>query len=146
VLLSSITLAATLGLSGQPWSVPSVSPKEFQSVLSGSWDQGNDFQALCGPDRVLHTATFSEDGQMLTFKFERPRKIFNGKEVTSLDYRVLGATNVSLILAMKEESRKDENGQPFVWELVIVGPELFRWRATSFAVATYNDVWGRRCK
>jgi hypothetical protein len=125
-----------------------VAALEFRPALEGWWDSGprRDFKEFCTPGRTLHRHVFSDDGTTITWEFERPRRIYDGSEVTSLQYRVLGATSVSLVLALDGETRKDKEGRPLVWELVMVDNGMFRWRATTFPPGVYSPVWARRCR
>lgn len=145
--MKELIVAAALasGIASIPLPTPP-EPRAFQTVLDGSWDQGSDFASLCGADRAQHTMQFSDDGKNLVVKFDKPHKIYDGSTVTSVTYQVLATSDVSLTLALEGDSRHDTQGSPIVWELVVVGSGLFRWRATSYPVGTYNDVLGRRCK
>ena len=138
-----------LGNASIPGSVrdDAVDPTEFRKVLDGWWDTGGEAESrqFCTPGRTLHRHVFSEDGRALTWAFERPEKIYDGTEVSSVTYRIIGATSVTLTLALEGETRLNPKGAPIVWELVVIADGVFRWRATHFPFGTYNRVWGKRC-
>ena len=131
-----------------PTPAKKVNSLEFQEILAGWWDEGpaEELKQFCGSDRNLHRHVFAADGKTITWEFERPTKIFNGKDVKSFTYRVVNASSVVLTLFIENETRKNEKGEYATWELVVVGPGLFRWRGTDFPTGIYNPVWGRRCK
>ena len=141
-------LSLLVGCSVTP-TTRTVDPLQFQKILEGWWDEGNqrDMPTFCNPDRNLHRHLFSNDGKTVTWEFERAKTRLDGSETKSYRYGIRSATSVSIVLELEGETRKDEQGQLLVWELVVVDQAgIFRWRATTFPPGVYNAVWGRRCR
>jgi len=86
-----------------------------------------------------------ERRQVLTFEFDKPRKAYDGKEYRQVRYQILAVSGDKATLSLENETRKTPEGFPVVWELVLVEPAQYRWRASHAPPGTYNDVVGKRC-
>ncbi|MCU0626862.1 MAG: hypothetical protein MUF21_10335, partial [Gemmatimonadaceae bacterium] len=42
--------------------------------------------------------------------------------------------------AIRGETRVDDNGAPVVWELVMFGPDSYRWRDTTWSEGRYTGA------
>jgi hypothetical protein len=147
-LLAAAALLVFLGVAHGATSTadrPKVDP-DFRKFLEGQWDEGGGSEQFCAPDRNLRRIVVSPDGQRVTWELSQPVDWLDGSKVKSYAYRVLQVTDVSLKLALEGETRKNPRGDPFVWELVVVGPDRMRWRSTHFSFGVYNNVWLVRCK
>ncbi|HVL57400.1 MAG TPA: hypothetical protein VM491_12915 [Burkholderiaceae bacterium] len=141
-----VALAALVHLEAVASPLNFMQISEFRRALDGLWDEGAYTAALCTGAGNLRRLYLSDDGQWVTWHLEKPQKTHRGDEVTEYRYRVLGATSVSLTLALAGETRKNRQGELFVWELVIVDTGHMRWRSTDFPVGVYNNVVLRRCR
>lgn len=125
---------------------PAASPAAVVEALAGWWDEGLESAGLCSPGRNLHRHVLSADGRRITWELEREIKRHNGAMTRTYTYDILGAETRSLTLRLVDEVRTIETGDPIVWELVLVAPDTFRWRATHWSEPGYNRVVGKRCR
>lgn len=61
-------------------------------------------------------------------------------------YDILGVTRSSIRGAIRGETRLTTSGHPVIWDLVLTGPDEYRWQRTDWAHTPWNYTGSiRRC-
>jgi hypothetical protein len=111
------------------------------SQLSGTWVDNYSPEEACISTNARFRYEFSSDRKRVTLSF-------NHKPDTPLPVgerigaNILSATAHTLVIKYDEETRMDSTSKPVEWELSVVAPGVYRWRATDRKV---NTVVGIRC-
>jgi hypothetical protein len=101
--------------------------------LGGRWDWENR-KGWCGAG--AHVIGFSPDRKVMTISLP-PHGSDTGWVAT---YDVSNLTASRLRGAIRGETRLTPAGRPVVWELVMFGPNEYRWHRTDWRVADYTDA------
>lgn len=141
VLLVAIPLELT-------WARSLQKPTVFQQ-LAGTWDWDR-IPGHCKENP--HTIAFTSDQRTMILTFRQPPDLAAGMrpdpdhplevryEVRASDRRYL-----RLFLVKPLELRRTRDRHPVGWDLVIAGPDRYRWRQTDWDIGQYTrDVV--RCK
>jgi len=111
-----------------PYSVPSGT--DIRKTVAGRWTWVSD-SAGCAN---AHVISFSDDGKVMTI-FQPSHKVSEADVTTTYDIKL---TSPSMIRgAIRGETRLDKDGKPVVWDLVLVGPDAYRWRRND-----WFSAWG----
>jgi hypothetical protein len=110
---------------------------DIRTIVAGRWTWASD-TAGC---RSAHTITFAEGGKVM--------KISSGyigasDPVTTYDVQFVSR---SLIRgAIRGETRMTDGGKPVVWDLVLTGPDEYRWKRTDWRSTPWSYTGRiRRC-
>jgi hypothetical protein len=123
----------------------SVQAQQFDwSLLEGKWAESTRNAYGCRKDNVHNTFVISEDKKRITFKLDRLWKIGNGKEVREYSAAVVGEGENYLVIKYGDDL-SDVSNEMREWEMLFLGPNTYRWRATSWPLAQYNNVVGVKC-
>lgn len=112
--------------------------------LAGWWAESYSSEPVCSKDNLKTTMEISPDGKRLEMRFDRKWKTELG-EKDSTGATIVSATNRSLTIQYDGETRKTESGATQTWELIMVAPQLYRWRETGWEPGKVNIVVGVRC-
>lgn len=95
---------------------------DIRATVAGRWTWDSD-SAGC---RDAHTIAFESGGKVMT--------IVSGEIGTPepTTYDVLRATRSSIRGAIRGEQRLTKDGKPVVWDLVLTGPDEYRWQRTDW--------------
>jgi hypothetical protein len=122
--LALLLCASATGFSAQP-SFP------FDvAQIAGQWAENFNTDEACGASN-LH------------FRFDRSVTALGETDRVSAD--ILSATPRSLVIRYDNEKRLSRLRKPLEWELTVVAPGLYRWRATDWQEGEVNTVVGVRC-
>jgi len=121
---------------------------EFENVLAGYWDEGHqdEMDLLCAPGRSLLRHQFSKNLTEVKWIHESEIQIYDDSFVKESIYNIEYASNALLALSLQGEKRLNSSGDPYIWELVMVNPGMYRWRSSDWPVGRYNKIWGKRCR
>lgn len=138
-LFAAISLSACASAPLQP---PSLA---FSTrLLDGWWSDNSSTSPSCSQEQPRVRYVFSADGTRVTLEFDRKWDTEIG-EADRFGARIVSATDRSLVIQYDKESRFDPSGRPVQWELVVVGPSVYRWRAAGWPTGTVNVVVGIKC-
>jgi len=106
--------------------------------LTGRWDWSNRAHP-CGDS--AHVITFSPDRRTMTIAMPARPPRDTGWSAT---YDLLSLEPSRLRGAIRGEKRRTKDGKPVVWDLVMTGPDEYRWHRTDWPA--YSFTAGiRRC-
>ena len=101
-------------------------------VVAGTWGwvEGD---ASCGANS--HTITFNADRSLMMIVFQNnhtPKKDQFDKENRKAHYEIRGHSRSHIRGFMLDEKRLTDAGELVVWDLVLTGPNSYRWRSTDW--------------
>jgi hypothetical protein len=137
-----LSFAAALAACSTPAPVAGLSFNAQQ--LSGWWSDSASTSQACTKENPRIRYQFDPDGKRVTLLFDRKWDTEIG-ESDKFGAIVLSSTERTLVIQYDNESRKDDAGKLIQWELVIVAPGVYRWRATAWPPGAVNVVVGVRC-
>jgi len=91
-------------------------------VVAGEWDWSGD-SLLCRKNP--HTVSFTRDTAFMVVRF---REKFDSTSKQEYRYRLRGFTDHTITGQIEGEQRRNDKGKPVVWDLVLTGPNSYRWR------------------
>jgi hypothetical protein len=143
LLLATLALACSSSFSA----IDSTSkPFTFnQAQLEGSWADSVSTEAACSAQNTRFSYTFSADLSRVTVKFDRAIDSGIKGKISEVDAEIISSTARTLVIRYQGESRLSAIGKPIEWELAIVAPGIYRWRATDWQQGEVNTVVGIRC-
>jgi hypothetical protein len=152
LLLIALPLVLTTGLAvwlipwRRAWSEFSVVPYapptgDVFAAVAGTWDWvgGGD---LCVEDS--HEIRFSPDRAVMTIEHARPVGDSAGVRQREWEYDVVEFDRTRIRGAIRGEERLTPAGEPVVWDLVLTGPDSYRWHRADWAASGYTGEV-RRC-
>lgn len=113
--------------------------------LSGVWADSVDTEPACGMKNGHFRYEFSSDRKRLAIKFDREIDSGTAGKISQIDATILSATARTITLRYDGEQRMNSLGQPIEWQLAMVAPGVYRWRATDWRVGVVNTVVGIQC-
>jgi hypothetical protein len=120
-------------------------PEPFDwSLLNGQWAESAEHAYACRPDNVHFSFDVSPDRSGLRFKLDRPWPIA-GKQLAEYSASIVEASGRMLVIRYGPEL-SDIPSDMREWELLFIGPGVYRWRATAWRSGSYNNVIGVRCR
>lgn len=146
--LLSRLLAATL-LVASPLAQAALGPAAFPfdpAQLAGSWSENASNEVACAPGNLRMRFSFDIPRQRLEFRLDRLRKLGDREAADRYSAQILSATANALTIRYDNEQRITHAGRPVEWELTVVAPGIYRWRATDWAQHEVNTVVGIRCQ
>jgi hypothetical protein len=115
-----------------PYSVGAGS--DIRTKVVGRWDWTR--RATPCADSA-HVIAFSDDGKVMTIAQQNRWVDSLGRDRTTTTYDILSATRSTIRGAIRGEERMTSEGRPVVWDLVLVGPDEYRWHRTD-----WSSIWG----
>jgi hypothetical protein len=103
--------------------------RSLQANISGRWDwsvRG----APCTDS--AHTIAFPDDGDIMTITQQQPVIDSSGRDLTVTTYDLDTVTPSRIRGAIRGENRLTDDGEPVVWELVVVDPDTYHWHRTDW--------------
>ena len=112
---------------------------DLPSHLVGRWDWSTrDHQC----DDSAHVISFSADRRTMTIAMPRRSAVDTGWTAT---YDILSQSPSRIRGAIRGEDRLTDRGVPVVWDLVMFGPDEYRWHRTDWSSGGYTaSIY--RCK
>jgi hypothetical protein len=106
--------------------------------LTGRWDWSNRAHP-CGDS--AHVITFSPDRRTMTIAMPARPPRDTGWSAT---YDLLSLEPSRLRGVIRGEKRRTKDGKPVVWDLVMAGPNEYRWHRTDWPAYSFTSRI-RRC-
>jgi len=113
-------------------------------LLSGKWAESAQHAFACRPDNLHFHFAVSPDRKTLTFKLDRKWVIGTGKEVEEYNATIVSAEGRLMVIRYGPEVG-ELTPEMAEWELLFIGPGVYRWRSTLWRPGQYNNVIGVRC-
>jgi hypothetical protein len=113
--------------------------------LSGVWADSVAIDSACAMKNWHFRYEFSIDRKRLAIKFDREIDSGAAGKISQMDATILSATARTITLRYDGEQRMNSLGKPVEWQLAIVAPGVYRWRATDWRVGEVNAVVGIQC-
>ena len=126
VVVAALLIVAAIGLMKTrvtPFSV--AAGEDIRKTIAGQWTWTTDSSGCAN----AHTIAFSDDGKVMTIV--QPSRSVGSTDVTTT-YDLSLVTQSSIRGAIRGESRRTGDGTPVVWDLVLVGPNAYRWHRTDW--------------
>lgn len=142
----SLLLTVLTVMSTSAFAAIEPSPFPFDvNQLSGVWADSVDTDSACAMKNWHFRYEFSIDRKRLAIKFDREIDSGAAGKVSHMDATILSATARTITLRYDGEQRMNSLGKPVEWQLAIVAPGVYRWRATDWRVGEVNTVVGIQC-
>ena len=106
--------------------------RDLPGHLSGRWDWSARSRKC---DDSAHVFAFSPDRRTMTIAMPRRSSADTGWTAT---YDILKLTPSRLRGAIRGEKRLTEHGLPVVWDLIMFGPDEYRWQRTDWRAWEYT--------
>lgn len=118
-----------------PYEVPS--GKDIFTVATGNWDWVNaDSLCVANPYQI----SFTPDHALMHVRYARPWIDSVGNIDSGAVYDVQEHSGSHIRGLMHNETRLAEDGQPVIWDLVIMSPQSLVWRRTDWAKGEYTQA------
>jgi hypothetical protein len=114
-----------------PYALPAGT--DIRTAVAGRWDWTTR-AAPCGDS--AHVIAFP-DGKVMTIAQQNRWVDSLGRDRTTTTYDIQSVTSSAIRGAIRGEERMTPDGRPVVWDLVLVGPDEYRWRRTD-----WSSPWG----
>jgi len=85
-----------------------------------------------------HTITVNAEVTEAVFKFRRPLHGADGKKSNRAVYRILARQNNVITMQIVGEKRLDPQGQPVVWDLLLVNERTYTWHRHDWAESAHT--------
>jgi hypothetical protein len=115
-----------------PYALPAGA--DIRKTVAGRWDWTT-HAATCTDS--AHVIAFPGDGKTMTITSQFPIVDSLGRDHTVSTYDIRLSTPSFIRGAIRGETRMTSAGTPVVWDLVLVGPDEYRWRRTD-----WSTPWG----
>ncbi len=102
-------------------------------AVEGSWDWAGR-PGTCRENP--HTIHFTPDRAYMIFTYPHPIDSATGRREAR--YALRGTTAGSIRGFLLHEERRTEEGELVVWDLVLTGPDEYRWHRTDWAPGGYT--------
>jgi hypothetical protein len=146
--LLSRLLAATL-LVVSPLAPAALGPAAFPfdpAQLAGVWTENASNEIACAPGKLQFRFGLDPVRQRLEIRLDRLQRLGDREAADRYSAQILSATPNSLTIRYDNEQRVTMSGKTVEWELSVVAPGVYRWRATDWAGHEVNTVVGIRCQ
>ena len=141
-------LAATL-LIASPLARAALGPAGFPfdpTQLAGVWTENASNEIACAPGKLQLRFRLDPLRQRLDIHLDRLQKLGDREAADRYSAQILSATPNTLIIRYDNEQRVTMAGTTVEWELSVVAPGIYRWRATDWPRHEVNTVVGIRCR
>jgi hypothetical protein len=139
------TLLVLLVVWWKPWLAivePYTAPDgDVFAAAAGTWDWDG-AERFC--EKNPHTISFSADRGLMTLVSREPWTDSSGTVHQRAEYDVLGHTAGRIRGRIRGETRMTADGQPVVWDLVLVDANTYRWHRTDWPLVGFTGAI-RRC-
>lgn len=136
-LATTLVLVVALGL----WSLSRAGyafpDQDLPHHLAGRWDWSTRAQPCADGGHVI---SFSEDRKSMTIA-QPPLGAYTGWSAT---YDILRLSPTRIRGAIRGETRLTDDGVPVVWDLVMIGPDEYRWQRADWRFWQFTPSV-RRC-
>ncbi|MGI2261614.1 hypothetical protein [Shewanella sp. GXUN23E] len=107
-------------------------PKDdIRSLLTGNWDWA-EAEDSCTPENFI-TISFNDIGNKMYHNTETGMKLSTSeKAYTSLVYSIVAEGDRFLRTLVVNETQKDEEGDMFLWDLVLTDNNSFCWKSSEW--------------
>jgi hypothetical protein len=95
------------------------------SRAAGEWDWSGD-SLTCR--KHPHTLSFTADTAFMLLRYRAP--VDSGQK-QEYRYRIVRFSDHTITGQIEGEQRRDATGKPVVWDLMLTGPNSYRWRRTG---------------
>lgn len=130
VIFGVLLIIGQRALPGKEYAFPD---GDLPRHLAGRWDwQSHDSSCAAG----AHVIGFSPDRRVMTITLP-PHGSDTGWVAT---YDVTGLKSSRLTGAIRGETRLTSKGKPVVWDLIMFGPDEYRWHRTDWAASGYTGA------
>ena len=145
----SVLLGVPLLLAGavlawwQPWvkyEVPAET--DIYAVVAGTWDWAG-ADSVCVRDP--HTLVFSSDRRVMVLTHTLPWTDDAGHQHRVAEYDIQEASRRHVRGRIRGETRLTDEGEPVVWDLVLLSPDEYRWHRADWPEGSYTKPV-RRCR
>jgi len=112
------------------------------SRISGTW--GLEKPGALDCKQLPSQYEFKSNNKTMHITSEKKQPMYNGTTRDIVNYKVITSDNISVSLAMENDTRVDKYGMPVLWKLILVGDNKFYWEIGGDS----NNRWGPlvRCK
>jgi len=119
----------------QPWNpkvYAAARAEEVFALVAGTWDwEGADSLCVANP----HTISFSPDHQVMYLAHRRPWTDSTGAAHRVAEYDIREFTPSRIQGLIRGETRRTDQGQPVVWDLVLTSRDSYAWHRTDWPPA-----------
>ena len=138
-LLLALVIVGLWSTRVSPYSV--AEGTDIRTAVAGHWAWVSD-TAGC---RAAHTIAFDAGSKVMTITSSRTRDDTSAAN-TLTTYDILSSTRSSIRGAIRGETRLTADGKPVVWDLVLTGPNEYRWKRTDWSANSWSYTGPiRRC-
>jgi hypothetical protein len=102
---------------------------DVRKFVAGRWDWKSHTK-LCGDS--AHVIAFPGAGEVMTITQQNRFVDSLGTDRTTTTYDVLRTDSTTIRGAIRGETRRTDDGKPVVWDLVLMGPNEYRWHRTDW--------------
>ena len=110
---------------------------DLPANVSGQWDWSTR-DVACGDS--AHVIAFSDDAKLMTITHRSPTVDSTGRDLSISTYDVLSVSPSRIRGAIRGETRLTEEGIPVVWDLIMFGPDEYRWQRTDWPAYGYTPA------
>lgn len=129
-IVAGVVVIAGVGLWEMRVSAYSVpAGNDIRKTVAGRWTWTTDKKGCAN----AHIIAFSDDGKIMTIV--QPSSDIGGGDASTTTYDITLVTQSTIRGAIRGETRLTDDGKPVVWDLVLVGPDTYRWRRTDWSSA-----------
>ena len=107
---------------------------EVFDVVEGTWDWAGR-QTTCGANP--HTIAFTPDRAYMVLTYPHPIDSATGRREAR--YEIRGTTRSSIRGFILDEERRTADGELVVWDLVLTGPDEYRWHRKDWSAGGYTS-------
>ena len=129
-IVAFFTLLAAMVRPPAPYEVPAGT--DIFSVVEGTWDwAGRSETCKDNP----HTISFSPDRATMILTFVKP---LEGDTSRDTRYELREVTSSSIRGFITDETRRTNDGELVVWDLVLMSPDSYGWHRTDWLPGMYT--------
>ncbi len=112
---------------------------DIHAEVSGRWDWSTRSRPCTDS---AHVIAFSDDGEVMTIVQERSASDSLAADEPAI-YDLESATQSRIRGAIRGEGRLTAAGTPVVWELVMFGPDEYRWHRVDWDATGFTPAVNR---
>lgn len=109
---------------------------DIRTHLAGRWDWES-HGSLCSDS--THTIAFADSGRVMTITQQNVWVDSLGRDRTTAVYDIHAVTRSTVRGQIRGEERLTADGEPVVWDLVLSGPDEYRWHRTDWPPLGVTD-------
>jgi hypothetical protein len=129
VLAAAVVVLLMIGLWVSHSSAYAAPNGDIRAAVTGRWTWAAD-TAGC---RDAHVIAFPDSGKVMTIA---TRDMAGGVKLTTYD--ILLQTSSTIRGAIRGETRMTAAGKPVIWDLVLTGPDEYRWKRTDWTSTPWS--------